>query len=148
MASEIFTPIAELLATTISNLSLNPRITAYATDPGHAGLDSLPAAVIGLPTVNRTEPDQAEGQLGGQDWTIELPVLFLFDIGDTLTSQTQALNTIEAFIGTIDQAVLSASDPLIIDAKVTKSEPGEVIDDARPLLTYDCSVHILRVATN
>jgi hypothetical protein len=144
MSSSILTPINSLLANAISSLAVTPSVRAYATDPGLAGIDQLPAAVCGLPTIQRTEPDQAESQLGTYDWNLQIPVVFLFDLGDTATAQTEALDVVEAFIRLIDTGTLSVSDPLIVDAKVTSSQPGEVVDNARPLLTYDCSVHILR----
>jgi hypothetical protein len=145
MASTILQPIAELVATTIEALSVTPGLIAYATDPGPAGLDQLPAAVCGLPTVTRTDPDQAERQIGATDWEIQLPVVFLFDLADTTTAQSQAIQTVEAFIRAIDTGKLSVSDPMIVDAKVSQSDPGEVVDDARPMLTYDCSVRLLRL---
>ena len=145
-ASTILSPLNELIASTISSLSLTPSFKAYATDPGLAGIDSLPAAVCGLPTLQRTEPDQAESQIGTRDWNIQIPVILLFDLADTATAQAEALAGLEAFVQAIDSGALSVADPMIVDAKVTNSTPGEVVDNARPLLTYDCSLHLLRYA--
>lgn len=145
MPSTILAPVAQLVATAIANLAVTPSVKAYATDPGLAGLDQLPAAILGLPTIQRTEPDQAELQIGAKDWNLQIPVLFVFDLGDTATAQTQALDTIEKFIQAVDTGTLSQSDPLIVDAKVAQSEPGELVDDARPLLTYDCQLRLLRL---
>jgi hypothetical protein len=147
MSSSILTPINALIASTIANLSTTPAVKAYAVDPGLAGIDSLPAAVCGLPTVQRTEPDQGESQLSTYDWNIQVPVVFLFDLADSAIASAQSLDVLEAFIKAIDTGTLSASDPLIVDAKVTQSQPGEVVDNARPMLTYDCQVHLLRYST-
>ena len=147
MSSSILKPINQLVANAIANLSTTPSVTAYATDPGLAGIDALPAAVCGLPTVQRTEPDQGESQLGSYDWNVQIPVVFLFDLADAATATQEALDVLEAFIKTIDTGTLSVSDPLIVDAKVTSSQPGEVVDNARPMLTYDCQVQILRYST-
>ena len=144
MSSSILQPVNQLIANVLTNLSVTPSVKAYATDPGLAGIDSLPAAVCGLPTVQRTEPDTGESQLGSYDWNIQIPVVLLFDLGDSATAQAEALDVLEAFIKAIDTATLSQSDPLIVDAKVTSSQPGEVVDNARPMLTYDCQVHLLR----
>jgi hypothetical protein len=145
MTSTIFQPLADLIATKISSLNVDVAVKAYSTDPGFAGLDSLPAAVIGLPSVERTEVDEAESQIGTFDYRLDYQVTFLFDLGDTTTAQSQALDTIEEFISTIDQMQLSISDPSIVDAKVVRSEPGEIIDSARPMLSYTCTLRVLKL---
>jgi hypothetical protein len=144
MSSTILQPLADLVATTLNSLSVDEPLAAYSIDPGFSGLDSLPAAVIGPPLIERTDVDQRESQVGSYDWVIELPVTLLFDLGDTATAQGMALDTVEAFIREIDSATLSVSDPSIVDAKVTRSEPGELVDTARPLMTYTCILRVLK----
>ena len=147
MSSTILQPVADLVAALIESLDVDPLIKGYSIDPGPVGLDSLPAGVCGLPKIQRTDADGGESQLGTYDWTIELPVMFLFDLYDTTTAQAQALQTVEAFIKAVDTGSLSTSDPQIVDAKVTSSDPGELIDEARPMLSYDCRLQILRYTT-
>jgi hypothetical protein len=144
MASTILQPLADLIATKIEALATTVSVNAYSVDPGFAGLDSLPVAVIGLPQLERTEPDESESQIGSFDYKLEYPVTFLFDLGDSATAQAQALDTVEKFVAAIDAAQLSAADPSIVDAKVVRSDPGEVVDAARPLLSYSCTLRVLK----
>ena len=147
MSSTILQPLADLVAATIKTLAVDEPVYAYSTDPGLSGIDALPAAVTGLPTVERNDVDQAESQFGSYDWTITLEVTFVFDLGDTQTAQAQALDSVEEFIQTIDSGALSLSDASIVDAKVTRSEPGEIVDAARPMLTYACTLRVLKLQT-
>jgi hypothetical protein len=145
MASTILQPLADLVVTKIEALSVDVAVNGYSTDPGFAGIDSLPAAVTGLPTVERTDVDNGESQFGSFDWNVTLEVVFLFDLGDTATAQEQALDTVEKFTAAVDAAQLSASDPSIVDAKVVRSEPGEIIDAARPMMSYTCTLRVLKL---
>ena len=145
MTSTILQPLADLIADTINQLSVDEPITAYSNDPGFAGLDSLPAAIVGPPIVERTDVEGGESQLGSYDWRMEFPVTFLFDLGDSNTAQAQALDSVEKFVTSLDLATLSVADPSIVDAKVTRSEPGEVVDSARPLMSYTCTVRVLKL---
>ena len=147
MSSTIFQPLADLVADTIEALACDEPVIAYGTDPGMAGVDRLPVAICGLPNLERIDVDQPESQFGSYDWTIQFDVTFLFDLGDTQTAQAQALDTIEKFVLAIDAATLSASDPMIVDAKVTRSEPGEVVDSTRPMLSYTCTLRVLKFQT-
>ena len=147
MSSTILQPTADLVAAVLTGLSVTPAVKGYATDPGMTGLDSLPAGVCGLPKVQRTNPDEAESQLGTFDWQIELPVMLLFDLYDTTTAQAQALQTLEAFIKAVDTGTLQTSDAQIVDAKVSQADPVEFLDEARPMVGYDCRVEILRYTT-
>jgi len=147
MSSTIFQPLADLVASTIEGLACDEPVIAYGTDPGLAGVDRLPVAICGLPSLERIDVDQPESQLGSYDWTIQFDVTFLFDLGDTQTAQSQALDTLERFVLAIDGAALSASNPSIVDAKVTRSEPGEIVDSARPMLSYTCTLRVLKFQT-
>lgn len=144
MSSTVFQPLADLISSKIEALDTDEFIRGYSNDPGFAGLDSLPCGVIGMPSLDRTDVDEAESQFGTVDYRLEYQVTFLFDLGDSDTSQRQALDTIEKFVQTIDAGVLSVSDPSIVDAKVVRSEPGEVVDAARPMLTYTCTLRVLK----
>lgn len=147
MSSSIIQPLADLVAAKIRALDIDLDVSAYSVDPGLSGIDSLPVGVVGLPQIERTDPDEAESQIGTFDWRFEIPVTFLFDLGDTATAQAQALDTVEAFIKTVDAAALSISDPSIVDAKVVRSDPGEIVDAARPMLSYTCTLRVLKYQT-
>lgn len=144
MASSILDPTAALIATVLSGLAVTPAVKSYATDPGFAGLDSLPAGVVGIPQVERGDVEERESQLGSNDWRITYPVALCFDLNDTATAQAQATQTVEAFIKAIDTATLSVSDATIEDAKVVSAVPDEVEDGARPLLVYDCRLVVFK----
>jgi hypothetical protein len=147
MTSTILQPLSDLVASTIENLATDEPVSAYATDPGLAGIDRLPVAVTGLPTLDRVDVDSPESQFGSYDWTVTLEVTFLFDLGDTNTAQEQALDTIEKFVSSVDAAALSATDASIVDAKVTRSEPAEIVDAARPMLSYVCTLRVLKLVS-
>lgn len=147
MASTILDPVGTLIASVISGLSVTPTVKAYWPDPGYAGLDAVPAGVVGSPGIDRQDVQERESQLGTNDWTITYPVSFFFDLGDTATAQAQATQTVEAFIKAIDTATLSVSDATIEDAKVVSATPDEIADSARPMLVYDCRVVVFKLVT-
>lgn len=147
MASTILDPTATLIAAVLSGLAVTPTVKAYATDPGYAGLDALPAGVVGVPEIDRQDVQERESQLGTNDWTITYPVALFFDLADTATAQAQATQTVEAFIKAIDTATLSVSDATIEDAKVVSATPDEIADSARPMLVYDCRVVVFKLVT-
>ncbi|MEI6446476.1 MAG: hypothetical protein WCO96_01195 [Actinomycetes bacterium] len=147
MSSTIIQPLADLIATTIESLQTDFTVNGYSNDPGFAGLDSLPCGIVGLPIIDRVDVDEAESQFGSNDWRFEFPITFLFDLGNSDTAQAQALDTVERFIQKIDSAALSVSDPSIVDAKVTRSEGGEILDASRPLLSYNCTLRVLKLQT-
>lgn len=145
MASTTIDPLAVLLAAEITAIGLTPTIKVHKWDPGTAGIDSLPAGVISVPTIRRVGVDEAESQLGTRDWIITFPVTLAFDLADPAFTQAQAIEYVEAFIKRIDTDNLQASDASILDAKVTLAEPSEVVDQARPRLDYDCTVEVLKL---
>lgn len=144
MPSTILDPTAALIATVISGLAVTPPVKAYAADPGFAGLDSLPAGVVGVPQIDRSDVEERESQLGTSDWRIIWPVMLAFDLANAAAAQAHATQTVEAFIQAIDTATLSVSDATIEDAKVVSAVPDEVEDAARPLLVYDCRLVVLK----
>lgn len=141
----VLDPVAVLIATLAEGLSVSPPVKGYSHDPGFAGLDSLPAAVVGLPTIQRTGVDEAETQFGTDDWYISYPVSLIFDLADLTVTHDQATQTVEAFIRAIDTASLSVSDASILDAKVTEATPTQVVDDARPVLTYELKLEVHKI---
>lgn len=148
MPSTTLEPLANAIATQIATLSLtlaDEPLKAYPHDPGYAGLDVIPCAVIGIPAITRVGVDQPESQLGARDWFIEWPVNLYFDIADPVFTSQQAIETVEAFIKLIDTESLQAADGTVLDAKVTESVPVEYVDQARPLMVYECKLEIWKL---
>lgn len=146
MASTILDPVAVLIANVIAGLAVTPTVKAHWPDPGLAGVDQLPAGVVGAPDIDRVGIEEPDPQIGSAGWTITYPVALLFDLGDTVTAQAQALQTVEAFIKAIDTMTLSVSDATIEDSRVLNARVS-VEDAARPLLIYDCAVAVLKFVT-
>jgi hypothetical protein len=138
-------PLATAVAALLRALSVSQGITAYAHDPGFAGLDALPCAVVGIPTVGRVGIDQSESQIGGRDWYVTFPVTLYFDLADATATAKLAIEYVEAFIKSVDTESLQASDGTVLDSRVTRSEPAEIVNTHRPLLAYECDLEIWKL---
>ena len=147
MASTVLDPTAVLVAAVLDGLAVTPTVKGYAVDPGMTGLDSLPCGVVGPPTIERRVVDEGDSQIGSRDWNLTFPVTLFFDLADTATAQAQATQTVEAFITAVDTATLSVSDASIEDAVVAVATPVEILNDARPMLAYECSLAVLKFTT-
>lgn len=145
MPSTTLEPLATSVATLLGALSVSEGITAYAHDPGYAGLDALPCAVVGIPTIGRVGTDQPESQLGARDWFVTLPVTLYFDIADATATAKLAIEYVEAFIKSVDTESLQSGDGSILDSKVTRCEPAEIVNTHRPLLAYECDLEIWKL---
>lgn len=149
MASTIIDPTAVLIANEIDGLTTAQSVKAYAQDPGLAGLDTLPAGVVGLPSFERVGVDDREPQIGSTGWWLTFPVEFYFDIADPEFTATQAVETVEAFVLAIDaNPGLGQSQEEVIDTKVVSGEPVEILEAARPMLAYATRVQVLRLVPN
>jgi hypothetical protein len=113
-------PLATAVAALLRALSVSEGLTAYAHDPGFAGLDALPCAVVGIPTIGRVGLDQSESQLGSRDWFVTFPVTLYFDLADATATATLAIEYVEAFIKSVDTESLQAADGTVLDSKVTR----------------------------
>lgn len=148
MTSTTLDPLSTAVANAIAtvNLSLGAgTLKAYAHDPGYAGLDTLPCAVVGVPTIGRVGTDESESQLGTRDWFISYPVSLYFDLADATFTSRQAAEAVEAFIKLIDTESLQAADGTVLDAKVTECVPTEHVDPSRPMLVYECTLEIWKL---
>lgn len=145
MASTILDPVAVLLAGVVDSLAVTPAVKAYPRDPGTAGLDKVPAAVVGLPTVYRVGVEEDEPEVGSHGWTLTYPVVFFFDLADAPAAAAEATEILEAFITAMDADAVPIADSSIVDAKVTEAIPSEVLDTARPLIAYECRVELLKL---
>jgi hypothetical protein len=113
----------------------------WAANPG-AGFDSVPAAVVQIPKIQRTKIDEAERQLGSLDLNLRFEVFFVFDASDVTYTMPQSVATVAAFIDAIDADItLSGSAE---EAKVTEADPRnvETKEGGRPLFGWACSVEV------
>ena len=145
MPSTTLEPLAVAVANLLGGLSVSEGLKAYAHDPGFAGLDALPCAVVGIPRLGRVGVDQPESQLGARDWFVTFPVTLYFDIADATATAKLALEYVEAFIKQVDSESLQASDGTVLDSKVTSAEPAEIVNTHRPLLAYECDLEIWKL---
>lgn len=139
------TPIdstADLIVTALQGLTGLADAEKWA--PGMGGFN-LPGAVVALPDVTRVGVEQPETQLGTRDWLMSYRVVFYFDLADAKTAQAQAASVLEEWIQAIDSETLSVSDASIIDAKVTTSQPFQVVDAPRPTLGYETTLELLKL---
>lgn len=144
MASTILEPIADALAVIVEAL---PSITG---DPIRADrwvqvpMSRPPCAVIELPKIGRTRPEEAESQLGARDWDLEYPVNFHFALRVADETQRRLAQVIEEFINAVD------ADPglggLVLEAKVTDADiVYDETDSANPLIVYETTVAVLKL---
>lgn len=145
MASTTIQPTADLIATVVSGLTVTPTVKSYRWDIGTAGLDALPAAIIGIPEVRRIAVEDFESQLGTRDWHMTFPIHIYVDLAEAVAAQIQAVAIVEAFIKAVDTDTLQAQDATIIDAKVIEAIPAEYVDAARPMLAYECRLELLKL---
>jgi hypothetical protein len=143
MASTVLDPVAERIKAKLAELNVITADERHKWAPASIGV--LPAGVIEMPTIARTSPGQAESQLGSNDWTLTFPVTLYFELDEATAAQTQATETVEAFIKAIDDDP-SLGDPSIIeDAKVILAAPSILDDDARAMIAYDCELQIVKL---
>lgn len=144
MPSTIIDPVAGALAAKIAAIAVDgTTVKAYKWSPGPTGIDKLPAGVVTLPSLRRTDVDSAEDHLGANDWRVTYEVDFFFDASSASFSQRQAVEVIEAFIVAVD-----ADQDLggtCQEAKVESAEPTDVVSDhARAMFAYACEVSVLK----
>jgi hypothetical protein len=144
MSSTIFTPIAELIADA-ALAAIDELSNAHAKDPGMAGLGRLPALVVGLPTLRRTGVEGSESEVGRDDYRITFPVNVYVDLNNAPRAAEDAVVLLEQLVAVIDDPDTWDPDPAVIDFKLTVAEPVEILDEARPLLSYECRVELLKL---
>jgi len=139
-------PVADAIASVLAGLA--PELWT----PADAGtckwsprdLDSVPAVVVEVPTIRRPEPDEQDLiGLGSNGWVLEFPVTFYFDLSEASYAQTEAVAYVDAAILAID-ANRGLGIPTVIDTAMVAAEPTVVEDRARPLMAYECQVHVLK----
>lgn len=141
MASTILDPVAEALK------DVADAITGLSGEKwAPKDLRKRPSAVVSLPRGRRSGVDEAEQQLGSEDWYLTYPVVLYIDLSEAKRAQAQAVELVEALIAAIDDN--PGLSNTVLDAKVTNFEPEIVVDQNKPLLSYVCDVEVLKqVAT-
>jgi hypothetical protein len=139
-------PLAQLVKTVLDGLTWSQGLKVYAHDPGYAGMDSLPCAVLSVPTIRRTSIDAPEGQLYTNDWFISMPIDLYFDLDDATATSIVAIEYVETLIKGIDAGGLQQADPTLVeDPKIVDAEPVEIVDTKRPMLKYECALELLKI---
>ena len=107
-------------------------------------------AVVQLPEVDRTEPDEAEDHVGANDWRLRFPIYFYAELTEKPQAvQAELLRQVARFMDAID-SLESGSEGLVLndlcaDLKVTKAvpfvEPRE--GQKRDLIGYEATASVL-----
>lgn len=133
-------PVLEAVKGLLEGLDLGYQLTVQKFAQGNV---IPPAAVIEVPTLRRKGIEEAESQMQGNDWFIDVPVTLYFDLRRAGDDQARALEAVEAFIQVID-ANQGLGVAGVIEAKLTQAEPAFVLDQQRTLFSYECTVEVLR----
>lgn len=147
MTITIHDELADALVGILDGLGLK---AVYKWSPG--GIKT-PCAVLEVPTIGRTEPDQAEDHIGADNWRFDFPVVFYVEFRkDTQVQAVQAelVQFAANWISAIDNLqadeqgfVLSG---LCTDVKVTSAEPFATPppeDGGRNQIGYETHVSLL-----
>lgn len=127
LAPELWTPIADA-----GGCAWTPR-----------DLDQLPAAVVELPTVRLTEPDELDPvAIGSMGMLLEYPVTFYFELNEAYRVQSEAVAYVEAAMLAIrfDPSMGVAG---VIDSSMVAAQPVIVEDRVRTMIAYECTVQVL-----
>jgi len=142
MASEVIQPIAEALAALADDLGMEGVVWPRGDLPNKG-----PWAVVGLPIVRRTAPEEREETgLGSNAWELSYTVTLLTDLGRPKASHELVADRLEAWVAAVDadRGLLTvAGTVVVIDSSVTESEPIQVLGVNRQLIGYETTVEIL-----
>lgn len=142
--STILRPPADRLVEILEGLDLTTQVK------GRFGvtlkLPRFPCAVVEIPDVDLSDVEEAESQLGADDWRLEYPVNLYFALREADIAQARAVDALEAFILAVK------ADPTLggtaeIDAKVVSASVSydEVSDQANPRLVIETIVRVWRL---
>jgi hypothetical protein len=105
--------------------------------------DQLPVGTVGMPEVRRVGPDEAESQLGSDDWFLDYPVELAVALEEAVYAQATAISFLDAFIAAIDANQTLTST--VLDAKVVEAIPFAEEDRNRPILGFECTVRVWKL---
>lgn len=139
MASTVIQPVADRLAELLDGIGVNANTWADNALP--AGTDVV--AEIEIPDIARTEPEQAESQLGADDWHLEFVVTLYADLRQARASQQRLVVAVEQWIAAVDDDRQLGT--LALDAAVTDAKRVYHTDPNRPLVGYETTVAVWKL---
>ncbi len=141
--NKIHDELADGLVAVLGGITIGDQpVTAYKWSEG--GI-RRPAGVVELPTIRRTQPDEAEDHLGAKDWHLVFPCVLYVELGkNPAQAQARLAQGAVDFIGAID----SPPDQLLelsADLKVIESTPfvEPTQSEATVLIGYETHVSVL-----
>jgi hypothetical protein len=140
---DIIQPIADAIADLARGVGLHVPDGAWTVGPVVP-----PCAEIEVPNGTRTDPEQAESQLGSDDWDLEYPVTLWVDLRRASDAQTQLKDFLEAFISAVDADRSLGLAPATVgfeldDASVVSFERVYGLERDRQLIGYETTVAVL-----
>lgn len=103
----------------------------------------LPAAVLGIPRLERAGLDQAEDELARTTWKAFYPLVIAISHDDPAEGQDDAVGILGQVIGAFDNDPTLGNSAGVIDAMVIDAQPGFTPSDAqRQLVVYSCTVGV------
>lgn len=144
MASTIIQPVADRLKTLLEGLALPTSLKVPASGWQRDHLAKLPAAEIELPDIGRTDIEEAESQLGSNDWDLDFVVSLWFDLREPTVAQQRLAEAIEKWVAAVDGESW-ASVPGVLEAKVLRAERVYQLEKQRTLVGYETTVRVFRL---
>lgn len=142
--STVIDPIAQALAALAETITVNSE-TLKGVWPPQKGLPSVPCVEFEIPRVTWVDVDQAQTQLGADDWTFDFPAVIWFDLRQAEAAQQRLVAALEQWRVAVGTTNL---DGLCQEAAVTAAEPVyDVTDAARPLIGYETTVRVWALVT-
>ena len=154
MASTVIDPVADVLVAKAEAISITGYdVKAYKW--ARASIDKRPAAIVGVPRVQRTNPTDPEPELrsAGSNsvglWTLTFPVTFYVDLTRPPENAALMVEIVERFIESIDidptlgglSGVGNVGEP-----RCTDGEPNlDHAEDKKPMLAFDFEVVVPRM---
>ena len=139
-------PTAAKTALDAAGITLDGReLKVYATEP--RALDTRPAVWLRFDSFTRTNPDEAESQLGANDWNLTYEVVLAVDAAEPHRAQQNMLELLADVIDTFDDnPQLTAA---VLDAKLTAGEQQwtDEPDMGPPLLLMVCTLEVWALST-
>lgn len=144
--STLIDPVAQALKALLEGLDVDPGVKAYW--PAPKLMDGTgPWAVVELPRLRRTGTDEAETELGSDDWYLSFPVILYVALSDAKRDQARLLDLLEAAIKAIDDNP-SLGIVTVDDTSLIAGDPFfDLTEQARPLIAYECELEVWRRRT-
>jgi hypothetical protein len=139
---ELIDNVADRLIAEIEGLEVDRQVSAWKWRSNQGAGMELPAAVVQVPTFDRSGLDEAEDHLLQRDVRMDFNVLFFFDLGETDASFAEGVEVTAAFVDALDAN--PGLDGNAQEAKVTHTEPANGPPlEGRPTFAFVCTVEVL-----